>query len=118
MDTTPPESSSKDSGPRFDPADEQERAFSRRLLGIVILMVGPSVGLLLLGFYEAAEWFFLLSVGAGAAIVFIHERAELVEGSHLLSGGSMRSVVLSAGIVILLHQTWELVTRWLHSWFN
>jgi len=97
-------------GPRFDEAYEQERAYSRRMLWIVGLMVGPSVALGALGFYDAAVWVFLGNVVFGAAIVYIYQKAEVIEGAGW-------NVLLAAAIVILAERLWHLLSEWLLSLF-
>jgi hypothetical protein len=97
-------------GPRFDEVDKHERAYSRRILWIAGLMIGPSVALLALGFYDAAMWAFLVNVGIGAAVVFIYQKADLIEGLGL-------NVLLSAAIVILAERLWHLLSGWLLSLF-
>ena len=57
--TNPP---AKDSGPRFDRADEQARAHSGRLKLIIGIIVGPSIVLAVLGFPEVAASVLLISI--------------------------------------------------------
>jgi len=95
--------------PRFDRVDKQRRAHTGRLIFVIGCIVGPSLGLAAFGFYDAAASALFICIGLALGLVWIYDRASVIEGADL-------NVFVAAGIVVAFGLVYGALTNWLRSW--